>query len=94
MLLPDGGLKGARPDAPSALERSQGFGVESDPAAMPGWAGSPLRAMVVPKVVGDAGERVTLLLAGLWEGKEEGTDEDGFAAVVGAQGVRPNRAPV
>lgn len=53
-----------------------------------------MRAMVVPKVVGDAGERVTLLLAGLWEGKEEGTDEDGFAAVVGAQGVRPNRAPV
>jgi hypothetical protein len=61
---------------------------------MPHWAGSPLRAMAMPKVVGDARERVMLLLAGLREGKEEGTGEDGFAAVVGARGVRLNRAPV
>ena len=53
-----------------------------------------MRAMAVPKVAGDAGERVMLLLAGLREGKEEGTGEDGFAAVVGARGVRLNRAPV
>jgi hypothetical protein len=53
-----------------------------------------LGAMAVPKVVGDAGERVIMLLAGLREGKEEGTSEDGFAAKVGARWVRPNRAPV
>src|SRR5688572_5764133 len=47
-----------------------------------------------PKVVGDAGERILLLLAGLREGKE-GIAEDGVAAAVGVHshglGAPPKR---
>jgi hypothetical protein len=50
--------------------------------------------MAVPKVVRDTGERALLLLAGLREGKDEGTGEDGVATVVGARGEHPNRARV